>query len=109
MVTVSLVAVHPDVFKLHSNLQVPLIVPVTVEVGEEVLVMVGELGPLTKAQAPVSDPEAEFAASVKLEVPDERHWEFPATACLGPALLLVVMITEEAELPHELVMVQVNV
>jgi hypothetical protein len=48
-------------------------VPVTVDVGEEGLVIVGELGPLTKAQAPVSDPEAEFAASITLEVPDERH------------------------------------
>ena len=71
--------------------------------------MVGELGPLTKAQAPVSDPEAAFAASVTLDVPEERHCGFPATACLGPALLFVVIITEEAELPHELVMVQVNV
>ena len=51
----------------------------------------GELGPLTKAQAPVSDPEAAFAASVTLDVPDERHCGFPATACLGPALLLVMV------------------
>ena len=71
--------------------------------------MVGELGPLTNAHAPVSEPEGAFAPNVILDVPEDKHCAVPAIACLGPALLLVVIITEEAELPHELVMVQVNV
>ncbi len=82
--------------------------PVTVVDADVGLVIVGVFGPLTKFQVLVSAPVAALPVMEKLVTPDARHCGTPAMACLGPALLLVVMFTVEKEVPQELAIVQVN-
>ena len=73
IITVSLVAIQPAVTKLHSNLYIPSTAPVTVVLADDELVIVGVLGPLTKAQVPVSDPLGAFPPRFKEMVPDDKH------------------------------------
>ena len=64
MICTSLVeAAHTPSVIVHRNIYTPAIIPVTVEVGLDGVVMVGELGPLTSVQFPVPA-DGVFPASV---------------------------------------------
>jgi hypothetical protein len=91
----------------HSNEYFPSDNPVTVEPGDEGLVMTAE-PPEIFDHCPTSI-LGTFPARVILVVPAEPHWSGPASALVGPEMAEVVISTSSVVALQALVMVQVKV
>ena len=96
MDTSSAVAVQGALLMVQRSTYVPTeVIPVTVVVGEDGVVMVGVEGPLMKLHAPVPV-VAVFPANVAEPLVAQMFWSAPAFATVGGALTMIETFDVEA-------------